>query len=148
MEVSDSSIQPITIVSFRISGSELDPNKVSQVLGLVPDNAHLKGEQPKDPRRSAYKQGLWGLRSKLSNEDPLSAHLESLLAILEPSQEQILKLSEQNTVDFYCSLYSQNGFQLSPHLLRQTANLGAGFGVDVYPPDEGSEDDASPTELA
>ncbi len=140
MEVSDSSIQSITIVSFGISGSELDPSKVSQVLDLVPDYSHLKGEQPKDPRRSAYKQGLWGLRSKLSNEEPLSAHLESLLATLESKQEQILKLSEENAVDFYCSLHSQNGFELSPHLMRRIANLGATFGVTVYPPDEVSGD--------
>jgi hypothetical protein len=137
----ESENKPRTLVSFRIFAPELDPDKVSQVLGLVPDRTHRKGDYPRNnPKYFPYKHGMWGLHSQLPREEPFTAHLESLLAILEPKQKQILELSETNNVDFFCSLFWQSGFQLPPRLLRQIANLGAVLGVDVYPSDEESEE--------
>lgn len=125
---------PITRVSFRIFSSELNPDVVSQLLSLSADHTHVKGSYPRnDPKYSPYKHGMWVIDSKLSHDETLSAQVEDLLSVLEPRQEHILKLSEANTVDFYCTLFAQNGFDLAPDLLKRIANLGAAFGVTVYP---------------
>lgn len=135
MEIDSASDKPITIVSFKISGSELVPENVTQSLDIIPHHTHLRGSYLRiNDERFLYKKGLWSIKSKLPFEEEFSAHLENLLSILEPKQEQILKLGENNSVDFYCSLYAQIGFQLPPHLLRRIANLGAALGVTVYPP--------------
>ncbi|MBL8131866.1 MAG: DUF4279 domain-containing protein [Anaerolineae bacterium] len=140
--------KPRTKVGFRIFAPSLDPSKVSQVLGLTPDHTHLVGDYPRDnPRYNPYKHGMWALHSKLLSEEPFTMHLENLLSILEPKQKQILELSEKNSVDFSCSLFSQSGFQLPPNLLRRIANLGATLGVDVYPSNEASKDDNLLTDL-
>lgn len=133
--------KPRNRVGFRIFAPGLDPVKVSQVLGLLPDYTHLEGDYPRDnPKYSPYKHGMWALHSKLPSEEPFTAHLESLLSILDLKQEQILELSKTSNVDFSCSLFSQSGFQLPPHLLGQIASLGATLGVDVYPPNEESQE--------
>ena len=125
--------KPRTLVSFRIFAPGLDPRQVTEVLGLTPDSSHLQGDYPRNnPKYSAYKHGMWSLRSKISPDEPLSVHLEHLLSVLEPKQEQILSLSKENDVDFYCGLFSQIGFELSPDLLKRIANLGASLGVSVY----------------
>lgn len=134
MDVDSSSNKPITKVSFRIFSSELNPAVVNQILSLTADHIHVKGSYPRnDTKYSPYKHGMWLIDSKLSDDETISAHVENLLSVLEPRQEQILKLSESNTVDFSCTLFEQNGFDLSPDFLKRIANLGAALGVTVYP---------------
>ncbi len=132
MEEADRSNKPITRVSFRIISSDLDPYLVTQALNLTPDHAHRNGDYISNTNRSTYKQGLWSINSKLSKEGSFSGHLEGLLSILEPVQEPILKLGEDHTLEFYCGLFSYTGFDLSPDILKQIANLGATLGVAIY----------------
>ena len=131
-------------MSFSISAPGLDPNQVTEGLGLTPDHSHLQGDYPnKNPRHSPYKHGMWLLNSKISPDEPLSAHLERLLSVLEPKQEQILRLSEENDVNFGCDLFGQIGFQLASDVLKRIANLGAALGMTVYAPDSVNENDSS-----
>jgi hypothetical protein len=126
-----------TYVGFRIYAPELKPNLVSELLGLEPTHTHLRGDyRHNNPKYTPYKHGMWSLGSKLTAAEPLSEHLESLLAVLEPKREQLLKLSEENEVDFFCSLFSQGGLWLSADLLRRIADLGADLSADIYPPDD------------
>lgn len=127
---------PRSRVCFRIFSPNLDPEDVSRNLGLSPDHSHYQGDYPQGkPTFTAYRHGMWLLRSKLPNEHSLETHLGDLLSILESKQSYIKALAQSATVDFSCTLYSQNGFQLSPQILSRIANLGAILGVVVYPGD-------------
>ena len=122
-----------TQVSFRIFASHLIPEEVTKNLNLMPDHVHRQGDFPKgNPSFSAYKHGMWLLKSKLPEEQPLESHLEHLLSILETDHSYIHMLSQNTTVDFYCILYSQSGFQLSSQLLKRVSELKAVLGVVVY----------------
>ena len=135
MEDFDSSDMPMPTsrVSLRIFSPELNPDLVTQTLNLTPDRSHHIGDYIDKSKRATYKHGMWGIHSKLSKEESFAAHLENLLLILEPRQEEILKLGEDHTVDFYCGLFSHIGFDLSPDILKRIANLGATLSVCIYP---------------
>ena len=122
-----------TQVSFRISEPHLIPEEVTKNLNLRPDHVHRQGDFPKaNPKYSVYKHGMWLLKSKLSEEQPLETHLDSLLSILEPNRPYIQLLSQSASVDFYCILYAQGGFQLSSRILKRISALEAVLGVVVY----------------
>ena len=117
---------PTTIVSFRVFSPDLDPNEVTQVLQMNPDSMHQKGDYPRgDPKYSPYKHGMWTLESKIAKEEPL--------IVLEPQREGLQELSQHHIVDFYCSLFWQNGYDLPAQLVKRMAGIGAGIGVSVYP---------------
>lgn len=130
-------------VFLRISAPELDPDVLTKELGLSPDHAHRRGDLRKgDPKFAGYKQGMWSLKSRLPEEKPFEAHLDDILSALEPRQSYVQHLAEHAKIDFYCVLYNQQGFDLSPNILGRIANLRAVFGVTVHPPDSDSEVDS------
>lgn len=132
MEDSDSSDIPTTRVDFMIFSPQLDPDLVTQIMNLPPDHSHHIGDYIDKSKRATHKHGMWSIGSKLSREESFSDHLENLLSIVEPQQEQILKLGQDHEVKFYCGLFSYIGFVLSPDILKRIANLGATLDVSIY----------------
>jgi Domain of unknown function (DUF4279) len=129
-------IRSRSLVSFRIFATGLDPDEITKSLGLVPDHKHHTGDHIRgNPERPQYKHGMWSISSTLQPEALFEEHLDDLLRRLEPKTSEIKYLSSQVTVDFFCSLFDQNGFQLSPSILARIAGLGAMFGVDIYSAD-------------
>lgn len=140
MEVSSTDNDQLTLVSFRIFAPGLNPQSVTEKLGIEPDHMHLEGDYPRgNPKYSAYKQGMWLLRSKLGSSDSVEKHLEHLLSILEPKRDAIISLSTSADVNFSFDLFNLRGFQLSAQLLGRIADLGASLGGTVYPPDASDE---------
>lgn len=84
---------------------------------------------------------MWTLKSKLSELEPFEAHLDGILALVEPKREYLRELGKSVTIDFYCVLYDQTGFQLSPQILERIAGIGATLGVTVECPDDHSHEE-------
>ena len=125
---------PKTTVTLRIFAPELDPEEVTRNLDLEPNHKHKLGDPI--PKRSGsvnvYKHGMWTVDSKLPETEVLVSHLDSLLSDIEPKQEYIKTLASYATVDLYCVLYDQSGFELPPDILHRIADLGITFGVVLY----------------
>jgi hypothetical protein len=138
-----SSESQTTRVIFQIFSPMLNLNDLSKNIHLKPDHTHLLGDYPRaNPKYAPYKHGMWLLRSKISDKLSLEAHLENLISILEPYQDYIRILSENNKVHFACVLHCQNGFEISPSILARMSKLGASFGAEIYPPDTENENDS------
>jgi hypothetical protein len=76
---------------------------------------------------------MWLLNSKSAPEVPLEVHLDELLAIVEGKRAYINSLAAHATVDFACTIYGDNGFELTTRTMQRIGALGAAFGVIVYP---------------
>jgi len=123
VEIGSTQSAAVTIVSFQIFSPNLVPEDVAINLGQ-PDHIHHAGDYPRnDPKYSAYKDAMWSIDSKISNSQPLEVHLDKLLLSLEPKQAYIRSLSQTTTVNFYCDLFGQIGFQLSAQILQRISNL-------------------------
>jgi hypothetical protein len=120
--------------SFSISGLELDPDEVSELLGISPDRSHRKGEVKilRSGNTIIHKNGHWALRSKLSDYEPFERHLDALLDRLKGKEAALKSLAEENKIQFGCDLWETIGVELPTHILRRIADFNASLGITIY----------------
>jgi hypothetical protein len=83
-----------TFATFRISGDELIPSEITDVLRLVPTQAHAKGETylsgPRAGTQTA-RTGIWYFSTdKLVASEKLVEHLHFLIVALSPNPTRLL----------------------------------------------------------
>jgi hypothetical protein len=123
--------------SLRIFGEKLRPEQIDAMLGLKATHIHLKGQRRSPRHKAVWRESLWSLRSRLSDDHSIADHLEWLLERLEPKADAIKTLSAEYHLDFFCGFSSdsgQGGFKLDSITLERIAKLGVPLVVDLYPP--------------
>lgn len=131
-------------VSFRIMGNNLEPSKITLLLGIEPDIAHKKGESRTGESKSGkiinyapFNSGLWSIKSKLDKNNRIQNHIVSILERIEPKKEVLLKLTNEGfKMDLYCGYFfstkDQAGVSLNNEILKRIAELGIDFGISLY----------------
>jgi hypothetical protein len=137
-------------VSLRFFGEDLDPDELTQILGVEPSSAYRKGDIFRGKKHDKiYKTGSWRLRSQRSDID-LEDQINGLLNKL-PSDEVIagsvvsrqsnddlgvwLDLTTRFQVDLFCGLWMKRwnrcvDFQAA--ILQRIAERGLSIGLDIY----------------
>ncbi len=120
--------------TFRISSETLSPSEITAALGLQPSRTFDRGSllsvrNPKSARRS---KSLWHLDSGLPDSAPLSAHIQKLVSLLQPLQEQLDHLGKSCSLDVFCGLSPEEGdmLEVDAGLLQKLARLSCDFIVD------------------
>ena len=122
----------MTDTTFCVYADSLDPEQVSARVGLTPTTSYRKGD-PIVTARCRYGNhpgGGWLLSSRdhVQAED-LTAHLDWLLAKLEPAAQRIRKLRDDgHDIAIIITLSADSlggGPTLSPELLARLASLGS-----------------------
>ena len=131
-------------VSFRIGGDELDPLEITEILGIVPDLAHKKGDKNTTVSKkgkiiefSPFSCGLWSIKSKNDEYADLEYHIKSLLILLYPLKDRLIELSNRGyKMDMFCGVFvhevHQAGFSLSPDTLLKLGELSTELGICIY----------------
>jgi|LSQX01.3.fsa_nt_gb hypothetical protein len=129
-------------VTFRIMGDELEPSKISILLGISPHQSHKKGEPNTSKTKkgkivsySPFNSGLWLINSNLPESSCLEDHINSILTCLEPVKDKLKQLSYDGyKMDIYCGYFTgeQAGFNLNNLVLQRMANLNVDFGINIY----------------
>lgn len=127
------------IVTFRVTGSEVDPNEISVLLGLKPSSGHRRGDPHfgNEGRRYAdFSEGLWALETTLEKTRPLKEHLDEL-GFLLADKEAILRGLRARAYDLeiFVGVFDiKNGDEvgLSAAQMRMWADLGVDIGFDLY----------------
>jgi Domain of unknown function (DUF4279) len=133
-------------VSLRVHGEELDPDRISALLGCEPSSWARKGTP-------FPKKGRWILEidSKDCDEnDDVDEGVKMLLARLPSDPNVWTSLAKGHRVDVFCGLFlasSNGGFGISPEVSRLLADRGLEIGFDVYfdPPKESLDSDNTST---
>jgi len=116
---------------LRVYGEELDPDRISALLGCEPSSAALKGNP--FPRK-----GRWILEidSKDCDEnDDVDEGVRMLLARLPSDPKVWASLASIHSVDVFCGLFitSHNrGFGITPEVSRLLSDRGLQIGFDLY----------------
>lgn len=120
--------------TLRMIGKDLDPDEVTERLGLNPTNSHKQG----DVRgHGTWPQGYWEITSqaRVVSTD-LALHIEWLLDQIEPVREEFISLiSSGIRADMFCFWESQTGNggpSFKPKLMARLANLDLELGLDIY----------------
>ncbi|HKV51250.1 MAG TPA: DUF4279 domain-containing protein [Gemmatimonadaceae bacterium] len=139
-------------VTFSVSAPDLDPDAVSAVTGLQPDDSARRGDVRRNragtPRRPEV-EGWWalGTRGKLATKD-VREHFRYLHERLLPHAETFREFGRGGETFFdvfwqSTYLYAGTGPLLDAADLAGVAALGAGMGFDIYQVDEEVEGESA-----
>lgn len=135
-------------VQLRISGGELDPESVSKLLELRPDQVRLKGAARGS--RGAWPESMWsygGRSYEVTREwGSLEEALLELLNELWPRRDLISALAQKFEVVWWCGHFQSSfdgGPTFSAALLQRLAQFGVPLYLDNYfcPDEEGRDND-------
>jgi hypothetical protein len=125
-------------VSLRITGQEVDPEKISTLLGCEPTEAARTGATLTLPsgRTRSVSKGFWHLRSDRQATD-LADQIEALLAKLTSDVTVWQSLTDRFEVDLFCGLFletTNRGVELPAYLVSALGERRLRIGFDIYAP--------------
>ena len=133
------------IFSLRVAHPSLDPELVTQVLGLKPKRSWRAGERRQTPKgtplQGVYSEGCWSSNPfeyswRESTDTSIEDALEELVNYLEPHTAFLKGIgNDGGRVTIWVSSQSTRNYavELSPNFLGRLAVLGTSIVYDVYP---------------
>jgi hypothetical protein len=123
--------------TLRLFGDDLVPDQVSALLGVVPTEAHAKGEEITSPSTGnvrTAKTGSWRLRASRREPEDLEGQIFEILDAL-PSDLEVWAQLRRFEPHFFCGLFmasGNDGMSLSARALFALGQRGIGIGLDIY----------------
>lgn len=134
-----------TFATLRIGCGEVDPDVLTQALGVPPDFQMRRGER-RHGRGAPYRQGMWSLHSgALVQSNELEDHVLALLRSLPEDFGQ--RLPDGCSCDFFCyweSATGHGGPVFAPATLALLGQHGIALGLDFYSSVETAADGGEP----
>jgi hypothetical protein len=127
-----------SVATLRISGDDLIPAEVSNLLACAPTGSQRKGETivaPRTGRQRTAELGMWMLECADREPENLDRQIGELLGKLTADIERWQVLCNRFEVDLFCGLFmgSENeGLTISPKLLADLGRRGIELSLDVY----------------
>lgn len=120
---------------FRATGGD-DPVEITRALDIEPTAIWKVGEPfERRGRQFRRRSSQWRLDSELTDEQPLSDHVDALLCRLEPKRDSLWSIREKFLTQFVCVgfFFQSFSWELDFDLQRRATALGIGFWFDFYP---------------
>jgi hypothetical protein len=122
--------------SLYIRGRELEPEKITGILGVCPTRGYKRGD--KRGKQNVWPHGIWMLESsgELESNDPIK-HIEWLVEKLEPARLKLIDILKDETIEAEMSCFwimptSHEILIISPILLNQVGSFNIKFEFSVY----------------
>ena len=141
-------------VSIRLFGSELNPDKITQLLGCEPSSAAKTGEKiiERNGQERIVKKGFWHLTYGESDEVILEEKIELLFGKLTTNLDSWREVTRNlDTADIFCGLFIDNwseGFTLSQSILKKISDRNLEIGFDIYSPTDTWDEKSEEVELS
>jgi hypothetical protein len=122
-------------VSLRFFDDHLDPDELTQILGIEPSIAYQKGDIFRGKTYDKiYEIGSWRLRGKRSQVE-LEEQINQLLDKLPSDLDVWRSMTSRFQADLFCGLWMKRlnrGLNLEVATLQKIAERGLSIGLDVY----------------
>ncbi|MBD2090253.1 DUF4279 domain-containing protein [Microcoleus sp. FACHB-1515] len=123
-------------VTLRFFGDRLDPNSITEVLGVQPTKSCRKGDIFHGKVRDRIeKTGKWIYRSDEWKAIHLEDQINQLLDRLPENLDVWHELTANFQADLFCGWSvkrSNPGIFFLPETLKRIVDRGLGFGLDIY----------------
>jgi len=127
-------------ITLRIYGEDLDPDRISALLGCPPTSSERKGVPVEIARGGIRmpKRGRWLLEiesDQCDEDDDVGDGVKKLLAGLPSDPALWESLTKKYKVDIFCSIYlatDNRGFGISPEVSKMLADRSLEIGFDIY----------------
>jgi len=126
-----------TYVTLRIYCDQLQPDEVTEFLGILPSKTQIKGQNNQLRINKLYERNGWFLTTKdiLSSKD-CRRHIDYLVDKILPIKSKLQSLIDSGSkIDISCfweSKSGQGGPTLSKQQLLKLAELGVELWFDIY----------------
>jgi hypothetical protein len=127
-----------TYASLILRGKELDPQKITDFIGISPSKSFKRGDKRKNDK--VWPHGYWELDSTgFVNSADLEPHLEWLGDHIDPAKLSLSKIISETGIDAELSCFwilptNHVSLSLNTKLLNQIALLGVKLEFDIYYP--------------
>jgi len=135
-----------SIATLRISGDDLDPDQITQLLACAPTAAQRKGEQMVGPNGQVgtiARRGMWRLRAVERQPEDLDGQITELLSKTTADLEIWKTIATSYKVDLFCGIFlqgSNEGLSIAPTSLTALALRQIELGLDIYEGDRNTAD--------
>ncbi len=143
--------QPATqAVSIHLWGKKLEPDKITQDLGIKPDWVCRRGvEKAPDgkvirnrngkPRKSTF--GHWSLDSHVHDNSGILSRIKDILKQFTPKKRQLRRILKEASADLIITIephrdLASYGYTLPANLLNEFTSLGINIRIEVERLDE------------
>jgi hypothetical protein len=110
------------------------PEEITRRTGILPSRTWRKGEV-KAKTILKHKDNGWELKSSLPLESPLTEHINSLLATIEPMRQELKGFTSKHFSLLACAVYFDEEtpeLHLGNELISQLAMLNLSLDIDLY----------------
>ncbi len=125
--------------TFILRGKGLNPQEVTDSLGVNPSKSFKRGDWRTETER--WTRNFWSLTSqdKIQSDD-LSTHIEWLLNQFEQVNNKLIEILKRDGVESEISCFwifptEHEELEISSELLSRIASLGVNLNFDIYCPD-------------
>jgi hypothetical protein len=131
-----------SFVRLTLAGKYLDPDKVSDTLGIRPDISGQLGQPSCSNPQRMCKQGSWTLEGKPSH-GRIETQMKNILKRIAPAKRRLKTLiqNDESIVEAYVTIVFEPvcgticaAHQFSSQALNGFTSLGLDVIVTVYPP--------------
>src|SRR2546425_1005429 len=93
--------------TLRIASDTLSSRQISDILGISPSEARERGSpySSRDPYSKARENAVWLLQSTIDPSQPLEAHIESLVQVVEKNIQRFESLGRNFQIDIFCGYF-------------------------------------------
>jgi Domain of unknown function (DUF4279) len=127
-----------SVVSLRIASEDLDPNKITRLLGATPTHTQIKGEKIVG-KKTGYvriaKFGMWQLSASDCEPEDMDGQIREILSQTTSDLAVWRSITQEHEIDLFCGLFlsvSNEGMTLSPESLAALGERGIELGLDIY----------------
>ena len=132
-----------TCASLRIFGADLDPEKITLLLGCAPTRSERRGEMMGPKRNFRARNGGWRLSLERGEGDCLSEQIARLLDATVAPPETWEEITREFRVDMFCGVWLDEpgqGLVVSPEAMRELGRRGIHLELDIYYPLDDQEE--------
>ena len=125
--------------TLRISGDDLDPSDLTQLLGAAPTLACVKGEPRKPGGKVIARTGQSHLSAKDIEPADIDAQVAEILAQLPSDPDVWRLLAARYKIDLFYGWFmneSNEGVEIAAETLSALGSRGIKLGIDLYGPGE------------
>jgi len=119
--------------TLRVGSPDLEPLKVTKLLGCVPDLAYLRGDVR--PRGRVASRGIWSIRAQERSPTDPDAQIAELLARTTQDLAAWEAVRALGRIELFCGLHlgsGNEGLVIAPASLAALAARHVELGLDVY----------------
>lgn len=130
-----------SVVALRIGGDDLDPEKITEMLGCAPTKKQTKGQviKSKSGSERIVKTGMWLLSASDCKPENIDGKIYEIFSKLTDNTAIWKSISDQYKLDLFCGLFmneGNEGLSISSESLKVLGLRDIELGFDIYGPIE------------